>query len=275
MSPLSSLNFAHQDLRNRSFRRQDLCGADFRGADLRGCDFSRARLRSANFDSARLGQSRQRLLLPLGVMLTIAIAMFDAISHMLFGVLGRTAAESGWSFVIALCVALTIAATAILLPHPAATLLSGTASGALLSFYYGGRSAGNDARMAIASAVAGGIVCFILLGYGLRTRHTLSIAPALVCATIAAYALAWFTGTWAIAAATASGYRSLGLIFTVVSLAYFAITLSTLIRLAKIVRSLGETCFYQADLTGAKFANTILRNADFAGAIGFTNLDDQ
>ncbi|NJL23329.1 MAG: pentapeptide repeat-containing protein [Leptolyngbyaceae cyanobacterium SM1_3_5] len=268
MPPLSSLNFAHQDLRNRSFRQQDLSGADFRGADLRGCDFSGARLRSANFDAARLGQTRQQLLLPLGIMLIGAIALFDAVSHLLFGVLGRTAAESGWSFVIALCVSLAIAATAIFLPQPAATLLSGTASGALLSFYYGGRAADNQAQIAIASAIFGGTITLILLGYSLRTRHRrLWTAPVWVGGAIAAYALALFAGTWAIAAATTFNWP-LGFIFAVVSLAYFAITLLTIIRLAKRMRSIGATCFYKANLADAKLTNLMLENADFSGAIG-------
>jgi uncharacterized protein YjbI with pentapeptide repeats len=59
----ASLNFANQDLRDRSFRGQNLAGANFSGADLRGCDFSRANLQDADFNRARTGQSQRQLYL--------------------------------------------------------------------------------------------------------------------------------------------------------------------------------------------------------------------
>lgn len=266
----SSLYFADRDLRNRCFRQQNLSGADFRRADLRGCDFRGAQLRSANFEAARTGQTRQQLFLPLGITGIAAIVMLDALSHLLFGVLGRTAAEPDWSFVIALSVSLAIVATAIWLPQPCATLLSGTTTSALLSFYYGGRAAGNDARMAIVSAILGGIVGLIVLWVQANQRR-LFVAPVFACAAIAADALALFAGTWAIAAAVTLSWHNLqtGVMFTLISLVYFAIALMTLIRLVKIIRRVGGTSFHQADLTGAKFTNATLENADFSGAIGF------
>jgi uncharacterized protein YjbI with pentapeptide repeats len=58
-----SLNFANQDLRDRSFRDRNLIGADFSGADIRGCNFCRARLKSANFDHVITGKSpRQKII---------------------------------------------------------------------------------------------------------------------------------------------------------------------------------------------------------------------
>ncbi len=55
-----NLNFANQDLRDRSFKGRNLVGADFSGADIRGCDFSRAQLKSANFDNVLAGKSQRQ-----------------------------------------------------------------------------------------------------------------------------------------------------------------------------------------------------------------------
>jgi len=55
------LNFANQDLRNRSFKGLDLSGGNFSGCDIRGCNFTGAILRGANFQGVRTGQSRRRV----------------------------------------------------------------------------------------------------------------------------------------------------------------------------------------------------------------------
>lgn len=56
-----SLNFANQDLRDRSFKGRNLVGADFSGADLRGCNFYRSQLKSANFANVRTGKSPRQI----------------------------------------------------------------------------------------------------------------------------------------------------------------------------------------------------------------------
>ncbi|MEG3833362.1 MULTISPECIES: pentapeptide repeat-containing protein [unclassified Microcoleus] len=56
-----NLNFANQNLRNRSFKGLDLSGANFSGCDIRGCNFTGAILRGANFQGVRTGQSRRRV----------------------------------------------------------------------------------------------------------------------------------------------------------------------------------------------------------------------
>lgn len=62
-----SLNFANQNLRDRSFKGRNLVGADFSGADLRGCNFYRSQLQSANFANVRTGKSpKQRLMKNVG-----------------------------------------------------------------------------------------------------------------------------------------------------------------------------------------------------------------
>lgn len=56
------LNFANQDLRDRSFKGRNLIGADFSGADIRGCNFYRAQLKFANFANVRSGLSDRQIL---------------------------------------------------------------------------------------------------------------------------------------------------------------------------------------------------------------------
>ncbi len=55
-----SLNFANQDLRDRSFEGKNLIGADFSGADIRGCNFCRSQLKEANFANVRAGKSQRQ-----------------------------------------------------------------------------------------------------------------------------------------------------------------------------------------------------------------------
>ncbi len=55
-----SLNFANQDLRDRSFKDKNLVGADFSGADIRGCNFYRSQLKAANFAHARTGTTQRQ-----------------------------------------------------------------------------------------------------------------------------------------------------------------------------------------------------------------------
>ncbi len=56
------LNFANQNLRDRSFKGRNLIGADFSGADIRGCNFYRAQLKFANFANVRSGLSDRQIL---------------------------------------------------------------------------------------------------------------------------------------------------------------------------------------------------------------------
>ena len=58
-----SLNFANQDLRDRSFKGKNLIGADFSGADIRGCNFCRSQLKAANFANVQAGASQRQNLI--------------------------------------------------------------------------------------------------------------------------------------------------------------------------------------------------------------------
>jgi len=54
------LNFANQNLCDRSFKGKNLIGADFSGADLRGCDFCYSKLQDANFANVVTGKSQRQ-----------------------------------------------------------------------------------------------------------------------------------------------------------------------------------------------------------------------
>ncbi len=68
-----SLNFANQNLRDRSFKGRNLVGADFSGADLRGCDFYRSQLKFANFSNVRTGRSPRQIAITNCVAFMIAL----------------------------------------------------------------------------------------------------------------------------------------------------------------------------------------------------------
>jgi len=68
-----SLNFANQDLRDRSFKGKNLVGADFSGADIRGCNFCRSQLKAANFANARAGKSQRQTAIACVVSFVMAV----------------------------------------------------------------------------------------------------------------------------------------------------------------------------------------------------------
>ncbi len=281
MTRPSSLNFANQDLRNRCFKRQNLSGANFSGADLRGCDFSDALLQGANFERVQTGRTRKQQIPLVGAAAGVAIVSIDAVTHMLFGVLGRTAAEPGWSFVLALAISLAIAAVGAAISARThhrlierfGIIASGTASGALLSFYYGGRATDSNAQAAIAAAVLGGGVTMLLLWRSLAVERYRRLAAVMVLTTgtIAAYGLAFFCGTWAIAALSTQNLAQ-GLLWTTASAALLKLTIIALTQTARTIRRTGGTSFRGANLTDAKFEGATLRHVDFSGAIGLTSL---
>jgi uncharacterized protein YjbI with pentapeptide repeats len=70
-----SLNFANQDLRDRSFKSRNLVGADFSGADIRGCNFYRSQLKAANFANVRAGTSQRQTTIA-GIVTFVMALMF-------------------------------------------------------------------------------------------------------------------------------------------------------------------------------------------------------
>ncbi|MBD1869850.1 pentapeptide repeat-containing protein [Cyanobacteria bacterium FACHB-471] len=262
MTTPASLNFANQDLRNRSFKGKSLNGANFSSANIRGCDFSNALLREANFVQVRAGQPLNRLMLLGTVALLLAGLAIHAFSLMIFGVLGRTAAESAWSYAIALHASLGLAGAgaAVLTLEGLKPIVkrlsmttSGSATGALLGFFYVGSLTDQDPQIAtIAAAIASLSVALLTF----RVQHQAFVM-----------AIAFLAS--AIASAFLSAHHILmGLIWCALSLSYVVITLSTLIGSLKAARRSFRTSFRNADLTNAKFTGSQLRNVDFSGAIG-------
>lgn len=79
------LNFANQNLCDRSFKGKNLLGADFSGADLRGCNFCYAKLKDANFTNVVTGRSpRQKIGLNL---LALIMALMFAGTAMITSIL--------------------------------------------------------------------------------------------------------------------------------------------------------------------------------------------
>jgi hypothetical protein len=207
------LNFANQNLRNRSFKGKKLNSADFSGADIRGCDFSNALLREANFAQVRAGQTPSRLI-PLSIAaLILAGFAIHAFSLMVFGVLGRTAAESVWTYVVALYVSLGLAgagAAVLALEGLQPTvqrifmMISGSATGALLVFFYVGSLADQDPQVATIAAVIASLSVALL---AFKMQHQSLRAAIATMGSVAGYGFAF------LAAVTASAFLSTQHIF--------------------------------------------------------------
>ena len=271
----SQLNFANQDLRNRSFKGQNLNQANFSGADLRGCDFSYALLQGANFQGVRLGQSSRQLLMLIGVAAIVALLTLNAFSQMVFGALSKTPSAPDWSFVIALCISLAIsgtssAARAILGKKSSIVgrimlIVSGAASGALIGLFYGGSTTNNNPKMAIVGAVLGGLIIAITLILQVG-RRLMAVAVA-VAGAFAGYGLAFLLGAMAIAHFSIQNLIW-GMIWGTLSITYIALTMVSLNFTVREIKAAG-TSFRGADLTNAKFDQVILQNTDFRGTIGY------
>jgi hypothetical protein len=104
-------------------------------------------LRGANFQRAKAGQTPRQVILPLLLPTLAALITGDAISRLIFGALGRTAAEPGWSFIYALGSTTAIAGLSATLGAAAdgrsrfervAISLAGATTGALVAFFMEG-----------------------------------------------------------------------------------------------------------------------------------------
>jgi hypothetical protein len=274
MTSSSPLNFTNRDLRNRSFKGQNLNGADFSGCDIRGCDFSYALLQNANFERVSAGQTPRQFVTLVGVAAIVALLAADAFSQMIFGALGRTAAEPGWSFILALGISLAIAGAfapaKVLLGNKSlagrlASAVSGAASGALLGFFYAGSTTNNNPQIATIGAVLGGLV--MAMAIFRWNRGGLAVAVA-VAGAIAGYGFAFLIGATAIAFFSSQRWI-MAAVWGTVSVSYMWLTLNSLALAVREMRSIGMTSFRGADLTNAKFDGVRLQNADFSGAIGY------
>jgi hypothetical protein len=273
MTSPSSLNFANQDLRNRRFKGRNLNDADFSNCDIRGCDFSYALLQGANFERVRTGRTRRQFITLAMVTILVALIAANAFTQMIFGALGRTAAEPAWSFILALGISLAIAGafsgvrvragTQSIVGH-VATAVSGAASGALLGFFYAGTATNNNTGLAIAGAVIGGVGMAIT---NFRVRHGFVAVAVAVAGAVASYGFAFLVG--AIAIAYLSTQKLVwAVIWGTLSAGYILLTINCIGLAIREFTSACGTSFRGADLTNARFDAARLQNTDFRGAEG-------
>ena len=166
------------------------------------------------------------------------IVAIDAIFSMLFGSLGKTAASSGWNYVLTLYVFLAVIGISYYLSMvspiqlPRFCLIPTLLSGALLGFYFGGIASDKDPQVAIISAIA----LSILFGIGFWQKYRfLSVAVASI-ATIAAYGFAFFAGTQSLSLLSVSIILP-GIIWGLVCSIYIVLTINNLAIAIKAIKS--------------------------------------
>ncbi|MEM9163607.1 MAG: pentapeptide repeat-containing protein [Cyanobacteria bacterium P01_F01_bin.4] len=250
------ITFINRDLRNRSFYKQDLRDAVFDHCDLRGCDFRYAQLQGTTFQQVQFGIARRRLLAYGAIALGVAVVAFNAISHMVFGILGLTAQDPAWGFAIALYVSLAIAGLVAVpkhrLPRPMRRLaiLSNIATGALLGFYYGGSAAGEDPQVAIiAACLAGGSVGLICLA---RPQSNGFVGLMTIVGAMAAYGMV-FAAMGMTSASLSTGYLLMGMGWGACALLYFVLALKALENSYQALKKAASTQFQNTDLSQTIF----------------------
>jgi Pentapeptide repeats (8 copies) len=242
-----SMDFSHQDLRDRSFKGQDLTNANFQGADLRGCDFSHAQLTGANFQNIRTGSTLKQVLPFLILILIVAIPFFNAASRLIFAVLGQTPEDSGWTYVLVLYGVLGISGVGQWGGFSSA--LSAAASGALIGFFYGGSWTQNDPRF----ATIGAILCGLLAAIASFWKHPGTDIALTTAHAIARYGFAFLLA--AIALNHLSTQNPWGLLWAFLSMLYIQFTITALLSLLRQVKKIGGTSFRNATLTRAITTN--------------------
>ncbi|NEO32218.1 MAG: pentapeptide repeat-containing protein [Symploca sp. SIO3C6] len=269
MNVSSSVNFANQDLRNRSFHGQNLKGANFSSCDLRGCDFSYAQLQGANFERVRTGQTTLKLVN--AVVVTVAITLLDAhaISVMIFGILGITPQEATVAYAIALYLILALAGVSAGVRGwvnsksrlgRIITAVSAAASGALLGFFYGGSTSNNNPQVATTVAIIAAVVGILATE---KARSRLVTVVIAVAGAIAAYGFT-FLAVGAASALLSVHKLSWGILWGSVSLIQIILTLRAVTVSFKEIKSTCGTSFRGADLRNAKFEEVRLESTDFS-----------
>ncbi|MFQ4143667.1 pentapeptide repeat-containing protein [Chlorogloeopsis sp. ULAP02] len=273
MKNQSPLNFAHQNLRNRSFRGQNLIGADFSGSDIRGCDFSYALLQGANFKQVKAGQTFGHLIFIASVAVVVAIATFHAVSQLIFSAVGVTPDEPAWIYALALFWSLNLAGVSSAIRGMThnryiikciATAVSGATSAALLALFYlhGNAATLKNPKSAVMTLVFVAIVMAIVGFYSTKGLVAVGIG---VAGAVAAYGFTFLV------VGVASAYLSTqnfvwGLLWSVMALGAIALLIISLKQSFKDMTSSFATSFRGADLTNANFEGAKLENTDFSGA---------
>ncbi len=262
-------SFNNQNLQSRSFQGQILNGADFSGSDIRGCNFRNAQLVEANFERVKAGLSPQKFVRLSAAMSAIAFLVGDALSRLIFSALGQIPGSSAWSFVLILYGFLSAAAVSSgisslkrvpLIIRNVARTLSAVLSGALLGFFYAGSASGNNSTLAIAGAIAAGLLMVFASFFLSQGWVKLTIATII---TVTTYGAAFLLG------ATASIHLSaqqigVGTMATIASLIFVWLTLTSLKQILRSLQLLSTTSFKGANLLNAHFDDAELHHTDFS-----------
>ncbi|MEO1561193.1 MAG: pentapeptide repeat-containing protein, partial [Cyanobacteria bacterium J06632_19] len=256
------------------FKGQNLNYANFSYSDIRGCDFTNTSLREANFQNVKAGQTTQIFICLISISFVTTVIVFHAVSSMIFGVIERTPESPVWVYGVALSISLGIAGIAGVVMSLAkkkstlqriATILSGSTSGAILGFFYGGTAAGGkNPQIAIASAAIGALIMAISSFYFQKGFMAIVLSAA---ATIITYGFAFLSGTRAIAFLSTQNLIW-GFSITFLSLTYIGFTLISFHYFIKELTSFSVTSFRDSDITNTSFKNAKLGFSDFSNAIG-------
>jgi hypothetical protein len=260
------ISLANQDLRNLSFKGRNLQGIDFSGSDLRGCDLSYANLQEANFEKIKAGREPRKLLE------LIAIALF--VGFIAFRAYTQISSNSTNLYFYPLHLSLAIASLGVAIAsiyrqkswfETIAMTVSGSASGALMGFYYIGNLTQKIPHLESFGAVIGAIAVAGLFYWQKKSATIVAIAAS------GFLAACYLTYLLIIKAMVALVTQSLILgsvwgFLSLISLAGVIVSFDFAIRKISLLCC---TSFRGANLTQAKFAGACLGNSDFRGAIGF------
>jgi hypothetical protein len=217
----------------------------------------------ANFARVKRDRTSRRAIVSVSVTLIVALLAANAVSSTIFGVLGQTAEDPAWPYALVLYMVLGIATTAAALRAIASTkknrrvenvarTISGAMSGALLGFFYGGSSTGNNAQVAIASAVIGGSIAAILLARsfsknGSIAKNRLIVMAAAAVETISVYGFAFLAGAMAIALFSGQHF-AWGAVWGAISLGSLRLAIDSLMLAVKEVSSVGGSTSNPPDI---------------------------
>lgn len=174
---------------------------------------------------------RQRITI-IAIAVISLILTLQAVSKMVFASLGSTASSNSWSYVLTLQIVMAAIGVAgyfsdwAILPkivrkisHFVLIILSGV----LLGFYYGGIYIGKNPQATVTSAIAMGIIFYLLDRWQPRIAPTVAITIATVCA----YGFALMRGIAAINLIAGSLFTT-GIIWGCVCLVYLWLTANNL-----------------------------------------------
>jgi Pentapeptide repeats (8 copies) len=277
MIPSKPISLTNQNLRNLSFKGRNLQGVNFSGSDLRGCDLSYAHLQEANFEKIKAGHEPRKLLELTAIALFVGFIAFRAYTQISFNSIEFDFDPR--------CIGLAIASLGVAIAQrtrikPIASIarqkslietiamtVSGSASGALMGYYYIGHLHLTQKIPHLASfgAVIGAIAVASLFFSQKKDATIVAIAAS------GALAACHLTFLLAVKTSVALGTKSLvsGSFWGVLSLISLVVVIFSFDFAICQIGLLCCTSFQGANLTKAKFSGACLGNSNFRNAIGF------